>query len=283
MERIELYRCLTCGTIHTESSIHRHRKETNHEWAALSDEESRERNFLPEASFKTTSEGVEADPAYLTKRVVYIGKNGKEIATRRNGSRVEIQYGYNNPITHENIVLTPLQFYQILSKAGDVDPARLRTCSSKASDGIMQYGKIRSMLAQLQARSSYVVALYYDKQLMLFPFSNGKMFSHYLEHPVRVCVGQRHHHSISEVMHDSFYDSYQDRDSDECHYDLLMPRNGTDTVILATYELFFTNKEPLIHKFLFFETTYDEFQAITDDGEAGCPDITAKAREVLIQ
>lgn len=278
-----LYKCLTCKTIHTESSIHRHRKETNHEWAALSDEESRERNFLPEASFKTTSEGTEADPAYLTKRIVYIGKSGKEIKTRRNGSRVEIQYGYNNPITRESIVLTPLQFYQILSKAEDVNPARLHTCSSQASDSMMQYTLIRGKLTQLQPRSSFVIALYYDKQLFLYPFFDALYFWHYLEQPIRVIVGKMCHYSVNSLTQASINSLTQDRDGSERHYDLLMPRNDTDTVILTTSEFFFTNKEPVVLKFLFFETTKDEYCLIADQGEYGCPDITAKAREVLIQ
>lgn len=285
MEKIELYRCLVCGTIHTRASAFRHEKEhQGHKAVLLTDSEHRKYGLALTPSSCDSDTEFKADPKYLTKKAIYIGMRGKEIQSRRTGSRVEIQYGYNDPVACKNMILNTIEFYQLLFTAKEVDPIRLHTCSSMTNSGLSSYMSIRGKLAQLQPDSCFVIAFYYDTQLFLLPYSHGNAFERYLDYPLRAFIGYSRHANVDNRTAEKLLKLEHDRtQGTEHHYDLLSPRNDINSVILVTSVNLLSGKQLVELKFLMFEITRTEYAQILDKGELGCIDITNKAKEVLIQ
>lgn len=86
----------------------------------------------PNANASSTNSPVKMSAENIYKVPIYIGKSGREIATRREGSYVSVKYVHITPVSGVQTPVSEQEYYKLLFENGIPPEEKLHTFSSKA-------------------------------------------------------------------------------------------------------------------------------------------------------
>jgi len=137
------YFCKQCDTVIAETPIvQKHRSAGHHVDVIEQVEELRKFGIMRDPNNNTSSTNGAQDLSIncVRKLCVYIGKSGKEISTRRDGSYVQIQYEHLDDITGVATKITEQEYYKLLFSNGIPDVNVMHTCNNM-QDGVRGFLK----------------------------------------------------------------------------------------------------------------------------------------------
>lgn len=205
-------------------------------------------------------------PMHLTKRIAIIGKSGKELASRRSGSRLELRFGYNGKTLR--CELTPQEYYAVLLKDGMPPEKTLHTVYYDRDNGFCPKGVANAITYTHTQKGSYFSAVVKDDNGDLMP----------------ICLGYSYHfpRTVMEDLMDSVRDNiraktYLDRVEKKLKRwyetrlvgtatDLIAPYDGVNTTLRVTSRYIDENSDIVEEVGALFELSEADFRDFYYEG-----------------
>lgn len=220
------YFCNTCNeVIAGAGAIVKHQTKNHSLKDLVSNEDLRKYGIMrdPSAPTSSTNTADEITIAGVIKRVAYIGKSGKEITTRREGSHIAIRYEHLDDITGVSTKLTEQEYYKLLFAGGIPSTDVLHTFNNKQRGA----DDIASAILNTKTRIACVTTDPQDESNLLFSqYYWYGVHGDELAHPYRQFTGNGFARFRSNVDRDKVeFFNFLDGREVVIYYDLLTPRD----------------------------------------------------------
>jgi len=180
----------------------------------------------PEAQTSSINTAEKMSIAGLRKRIVFIGKSGKQVRTRREGSRVDVKYEYVDEYSGVAMELTEQDYFKVLFSDGIPSVDLLHTFNNK------QYGSdhFESMLLTTKTKFALVTLDPDDANNLIFAqdYSYGsrgnELSEPYAQFYASSYSYNKYKCNIDTDKQRRLYELYLCNSEEVIYYDLLAPR-----------------------------------------------------------
>ena len=220
---MKYFKCDVCDTIVTEfgTKNHSHKKFTQ-----IAGEELAEKIFTRELEKEKKSE-----LELLIKEPVFIGKSGKVVTIRREGSRIELQYSKHDPVSRSTINVSKEDFYRIIFSQGMVDQKYLHSfyfgCNVRGDERTITHEFLRKILTTETKNGCFAIAFLHDGAIHFTNDSVSSYGTDLIFYTESLIAGRR---ATPELTQDARI-KYRNLTRKMVYGDLLTPRDGNLTVI----------------------------------------------------
>lgn len=243
--------CNDCALVIAGPAGRAHHTSLGHDCKNMYSDELVKHNLAKSAAVLANQPTVIGEDAisFIYKEIGFMGKSGKIVKSRREGSYVFVRYFYA-PSHNARLELTEQEYFALLFKNG-VPPAELmHTFSSKHNYGDF----VRDIYDKQDTQTNIFVTQH--------PDNGDSLLIHASPYSIADIVISRPFYYMTKSIHESYSncgDSYivkylQDTDSSartiDCdkYFDLLRPRLGHHTRLLITFDDKPKNKTVLIYQ-----------------------------------